>query len=209
MAQGNLSEIVQVLKGLDPALRVSEFGSWEVLALGSRDVRVIWLPNHGTLVAEFSCQDVLSAKLQTPSSDVVLRTAQAWLLSESLLSELARLHTEFIPTVEGLALERGALRDHLWSNLEHIAPPTMKEFVAQACKEPPLRNAYPIFSLNTLALNRTASTSTTGKIASVRCVEGRGYEVADSRRHSVGLGDAQWAITTLSNLVSESLKADG
>jgi hypothetical protein len=140
---------------------------------------------------------------------VVLRTAQAWLLSESLLSELARLHTEFIPTVEGLALERGALRDHLWSNLEHIAAPTMKEFVAQACKEPPLRNAYPIFSLNTLALNRTASMSTTGKIASVRCVEGRGYEVADSRGHSVGLGDAQWAITTLSNLVSESLKADG
>jgi hypothetical protein len=100
-------------------------------------------------------------------------------------------------------LERGALRDHLWSNLEHIAPPTMKEFVAHACKEPPLRSAYPVFSLNRLALNAT-STNTTSEIASVRCVEGRGYEVADSSGHSVGLGDAQWAITILSNLVSQS-----
>ena len=208
MAQENLFDIVQVLKELDPGLRISGFGSWQSLALGSRRARVIWLPSPAIFIAEFSCQDVLSAKLQTPISDVVLRTAQAWLLSESLLSELARLHTEFIPTAEGLALERGALRDHLWSNLEDIAPPTMKEFVAQACKEPHLRNAYPVFSLDTLALNRTASASRTYEIASVRCV-GSGYEVADSRGHSVGLGDAQWAITTLSNLVSQSRKADG
>jgi hypothetical protein len=172
MAQGNLSEIAQVLKGLDPALRISEFGSWEVLALGSRDARVACLSNHALFITEFSWQDVLSAKLQTPSAEVVLRTAQAWLLSKSLPSELSRLHTEFIPTAEGLALERGALRDHLWSNLEHIAPPTMKEFVAHACKEPPLRSAYPVFSLNRLALNAT-STNTTSEIASVRCVEGR------------------------------------
>ena len=137
----------------------------------------------------------------------MLGTAQAWLLSESLLSELTRLHTEFIPTAEGLALEHGALRDHLWSNLEHTAPPTMKEFAAQAYKEPHLRNAYPIFRLNRLALKMTTSTS--GEIASVRCMEDSGYEVLDSNGHSVGLGDALWAITTLSNLVSQSRKADG
>jgi hypothetical protein len=158
------------------------------------------------VIAEFSWQDVVSAKLRTPSSDVVLGTAQAWLLSESLASELGRLHTECIPTADGLALEHGALRDHLWSNLENIAPPTMKEFVAQAHKEPRQRIAYPIFRLNRLALRMTMSTR--DEIASVRCMEDGGYEVLDSNGHSIGLGDTLWAITTLSNLVSQS-KADG
>jgi len=62
-------------------------------------------------------EDVLSGKLLTQSSDLVLQIVQPWLLSEPDLSEMNRVHTEFIPTQDGLAFERNTLRELRWSRL--------------------------------------------------------------------------------------------
>jgi hypothetical protein len=87
MGQGQLSEIAQALKGLNSALRVTPFGSHQIgLGLQTREVRVGWVPTQATFFSEFWSKDVLSGKLSTRHSDVVLQIARAWLLSESNLA---------------------------------------------------------------------------------------------------------------------------
>jgi hypothetical protein len=203
MAQDHLSEIVQALKRMNSGVHVTPFGSHQMgLSLETRSVRIGWISTQATFFGEFSSEDVPSGKLLTQRSDVVVQTVEAWLLSKSNLSEMNRVHTEFIPTQDGLAFERNTLRELRWSRLAEIAPPSMKHFVTQALSHPELHIAYPMFSLDDLAL---LSAPTSGKIASVRRAENNSYEVLDLKEtKSLGIGDAQRAIARLSNLVSQS-----
>jgi hypothetical protein len=180
-----LSQIVQALKALNSDLRVSPFGSHQVfIGLESRQARVGWAPSAATFFGEFWLKDVRSGKLLTRSSDVALSVVQAWLLSGCTASELNRLHTEFRPTEEGLAVERGNLLDVRWSLVAESAPHTMKDFVAAALSQPQLRSAYPMFSLDRLLLLSTPDKS--GEIASVRRADGNCYQVLDSKLNSLG-----------------------
>ncbi|HWX91765.1 MAG TPA: hypothetical protein VNY29_03955 [Terriglobales bacterium] len=211
MAQDQLTEILQALQGIHPALEVIPFGSHQKgLRLGTREARIGWIPSRASFFGEFWSKDVLSGKLLTQSSEVAAQTLQAWLLSESNLSEMNRLHTEFIPTEAGIEFERNSLqglRELRWSRLAEITPPTMKDFVARALAQPQLRSTYPIFSLDELVLLWTPGSS--GKIASVRRTDSDGYAVQDLKgKKSLGIGDAQWAITELSILVSQSRPSD-
>src|SRR5215469_9099662 len=197
MGQDHLSEMVQALKRMNSGLHVTPFGSHQVgLSLEARSVRIGWIPTQAALFGEFWSEDVPSGKLLTQSADVALRTVQSWLLSKPNLSEMNRLHTEFIPTQDGFAFERNTLRELRWSRLVEIAPPSMKHFVTQALSHAELHSAYPMLSLDDLAL---LSAPTSGEIASVRRAENNSYEVLDLKEtKSLGTGDAQWAITRLS-----------
>lgn len=197
-----LLQFVTSFRALDAGIRIDRIGQSQLsIQLDTRIVRLVWLVSCDMFVEEFWSAQVLSAKLTTTDPTVALHTAIAWLQSKCTLSGLRDYSKDLIPTEEGIALERNELLDLRWSRLAETAPPRMKAFTLCASSDRRLRETYPLFRLNRLALMRTDKMAS--DFVSVRPINDEHYEVMDSNGNSLGIGDMTWAITTLSLAASK------